>query len=431
VTLSDSKGPIDSMPSRGFNIASGSGKLAADRLRLAARILWCLALPLLFFNSPGTSDVGDFVRWQSAIEDLGLRDAYREFVDQYPPLTYVALWLASYSRSLGLSELESVKLVILLSGYASTLGFQIWRPSLAVAFTALWVIYGMVFGYFDVVFAFPLLASLWCLERGRAGVAGALYAAACLVKWQPVIIGPFLLAHFWIRGEKVQLLRFTCCALVVAASVVGTFGMPVVVSFARAVKDPFVAGNALNLPWLISAVFEYSDLWGFKLSDTGEVMNKTLSLTDAPPPVVVLVWGLKAAFVAAYGYTLGCFLAAKRKTFHDLAYYSMAGFLTFFVFDTGVHENHLFVPALLALLLLYTGSPSWWGFACILAAAVLNLLLFYGSDGARLSYLGPALLAVRALVALLLVALCVRFLSGLEGPKECWRTRGRLLWGRR
>jgi hypothetical protein len=95
-----------------------------------------------------------------------VRDAYGSLIDEYPPLTYIALGLASYgSRLLGLTAFHAFKLMILISEYASTVVVWMWRPRLVVVFTALWVIYGMLYGYLDVVFARPY----W----SRSGVSSA------------------------------------------------------------------------------------------------------------------------------------------------------------------------------------------------------------------------------------------------------------------
>ena len=59
----------------------------------------------------------------------------------------------------------------------------------------------------------------------------------------------------------------------------------------------------------------------------------------------------------------------------------MLGYLCYFTFYTGVHENHLFLIAILAVVL-YWREENWRVNAVILLLmANINLFLFYGVDG--------------------------------------------------
>jgi hypothetical protein len=70
-----------------------------------------------------------------------------------------------------------------------------------------------------------------------------------------------------------------------------------------------------------------------------------------------------------------------QKTFTNLLTFSVLGYLCYYTFNTGVHENHLFLVAILAVVL-YWRDESWRVNAVILSLmANINLLVFYGSDG--------------------------------------------------
>jgi hypothetical protein len=380
----------------------------------------CVLMPMLFFESPGTPDVGIFLDWQAVVSEQGLREAYRALIDEYPPLTHVALAIASAaSRVLDLSPFHGLKLLLLLAGYASTVVMEMWRPRLVLPITALWAVYGMLYGYLDVLFAAPLLIALWCLERDRAGWAGVAYALACSIKWQPIIIAPFILAHFCIRQDWSRLRAFMLGGIALGAPVLAVFGLPVLVSFARAVRDPFISGNALNLPWLITAALEHLGIWGFSLAGSGAVANRSVSLADAPMPMVATVATLKAAFVLAYGYALARFVTAKATALRDLMLYGLAGCLAFFIFNTGVHENHLFVPALLAVLLLdYPGRPKWV-MEGLLMLSVFNLVLFFGLTGER-PFSGGVVLVLGTLGAVLLGLVYATLLASMRNSAPLW-----------
>jgi hypothetical protein len=59
----------------------------------------------------------------------------------------------------------------------------------------------------------------------------------------------------------------------------------------------------------------------------------------------------------------------------------MAGYLACFVFDVGVHEKHLFVAALLALMLCARQRQWLWPTTALCSLQTLNLVLFNGWSG--------------------------------------------------
>jgi hypothetical protein len=70
-----------------------------------------------------------------------------------------------------------------------------------------------------------------------------------------------------------------------------------------------------------------------------------------------------------------------EKNFTNLLIFSVLGYLSYFTFNTGVHENHLFLVAILAVVL-YWRKENWRVNAVILLLmANINLFLLYGVDG--------------------------------------------------
>ena len=68
------------------------------------------------------------------------------------------------------------------------------------------------------------------------------------------------------------------------------------------------------------------------------------------------------------------------------SYLALLGFLAYFALNTGVHENHLFFPALLAVLLIWLQPRTRWPAAAVVAISSINLLLFGGIDGGGLPF---------------------------------------------
>jgi len=85
----------------------------------------------------------------------------------------------------------------------------------------------------------------------------------------------------------------------------------------------------------------------------------------------------KILFYASYGGVFTVF-ARKKKTFERLIVYSVLGYMSYFIFNTGVHENHLFLVSCLAWILAFVDSGHLLRCINLSIAANVNLVLFYG-----------------------------------------------------
>jgi hypothetical protein len=75
-----------------------------------------------------------------------------------------------------------------------------------------------------------------------------------------------------------------------------------------------------------------------------------------------------------------------EKTLNYCLLFSIVGFLTYVIWNTGVHENHLFTAVILAyILMLHKRTREHWAMVTILAAMFnVNLFVFYGVTGTEL-----------------------------------------------
>jgi hypothetical protein len=71
----------------------------------------------------------------------------------------------------------------------------------------------------------------------------------------------------------------------------------------------------------------------------------------------------------------------EEKTFKNLLLFSIIGHLSYFIFNTGVHENHLFIASALSLILFIIDRKYLPLTITIIIADNLNLFLFFGIDG--------------------------------------------------
>jgi hypothetical protein len=195
-------------------------------------------------------------------------------------------------------------------------------------------------------------------------------------------------------------------AVLVVAVTFACFGWPMLDAFRFATSHDVVSANAVNLQWLITAVLQYGAIGGHALDEEGGV--HFINGLRALPWLVIPT---KLALAAVYLWVLAGFVRSRRD-FATLLFCSTTAFLAYFVINTGVHENHLFVPALLATLLI----PLLPGQATIAAVIILlndiNMFIFYGLNGTGMGFSkNPAGVDVTiplAILATLLLVVCLR-----------------------
>jgi hypothetical protein len=346
------------------------------------------ALSLL--NAPGTYDVKVWMGWLPTLETQGIVKGLAMIYD-YPPMSMAVLYaVAKLARGLGVEGFVVYKaglyLALLLT---SALFWGIVRDLVVVALTELTLVLGSTgLGYQDMFYGPPLILSLWALKEKRWILFSLSFAAAFLYKWQPLIIAPFIgvyvlgiaNAREWrqIDFKSVTLgIVLPLGAIWVAMMVL--FGAPFLQSFERAFTQSYLSGGALNFNWVLTHLLHVFSPQAFgALTEGGEA-----TIIQTTDPRIVLA--PKLAFLVLYVIALAAFFR-RPKTFENLLLFSLAGYLAYFIFNTGVHENHLFVACLLAALLYCENKSHLLTFLLWALVANINLVLFFDLDGTELSF---------------------------------------------
>jgi hypothetical protein len=134
-----------------------------------------------------------------------------------------------------------------------------------------------------------------------------------------------------------------------------------------------LSARALNLNWIVTYFLHVWDPNQF-----GGLQNGLANYIETRSLRIVLIPRL--LFWTTYLLLLALFFRCE-KTFTNLLIFSVLGYLSYYIFNTSVHENHLFLVAILAVVL-YWRDESWRANALILLLmANINLFLFYGVDG--------------------------------------------------
>ena len=231
----------------------------------------------------------------------------------------------------------------------------------------------------------PLLLALIALERRRVATAGFLYVVALAIKWQPLIIAPFVVVEAcqmsnawrwraWIDGTG----RLMAGAIVAAGAFLLVFDLSSIrQAFILALGHDSLSFQGFNFNWIVQTVVYVAE-------------GSTGALFDVRAPRWVLTMA-RVMFDGAYGILLLRFIFQRERQYRQFLWFSCVAFFTYCMFSLGVHENHMFLAMVLAFGLLCVDHPAAWPIAVYLAiASNLNLFVLVGIDGhARMSQVHP------------------------------------------
>ncbi len=349
-----------------------------------------IALSLLY--SPGTGDVAIWRTWIDQMSAFGLVGGFVHSGTDYPPLSLIILETVSRcSDAFGIAVLLALKWSLFIF-LITTAGSFYWFSRDLILTAALefsLILNSVALGYLDIYFAPFLVAAFFCLQRGRLKLGVLMLAVSCAIKWQPLLIAPFVCIYvIAATGEGLsgrdkafkRALPFIIAALVVALPMFMMFGVGAIInSLQRAMtRHNFISGYALNFGWLHTWALH---LWSPE--KYGSLQNGEIDLIQTRDALVILPE--KILFYLSYAAILIAF-ALQKKTFKQLVIYSMLGYLSYFLFNTGAHENHLFPIACLAWILVFIDSKELIRAINFSIAANINLFIFFGVFGQRVQH---------------------------------------------
>jgi len=369
------------LPGMGTAYGGLSSMSVRQKLALAALGILLLLFLIAMLGSPGTSDARLFEKWLTNAVNLGPKNGFLANAEDNPPLGTAILWLVHFATyPFGLNEFWTLKAAVLAALIITSVLVFFWTESAlgALAVIPLLGLNSVALGYLDILFAFTLVGSLWALQARRYEIASALFAICALTKWQPLIIFPFVTMYFLIGERSGPDLRKTWFRVwpgaLICLVVVAVYGWtPIDNALLAATRQRFLSGNALNFNWVLTSYLEnfHSRSWGGLLN--GKLVHH-LYVTDS---LLVII---RSVFYTFYGLILLLF-ALRKRTFSEFLLYSAAGFLCYFTFNTGAHENHLVVGALL-LLVLGLQDKDFRVHALFVGAMLnINLFIFYNYTG--------------------------------------------------
>ncbi len=293
---------------------------------------------------------------------FGLVGGFVHSGTDYPPLALIILaTVARCADAFGMTVFLALKWSLFIFLFATTSSFYWFSRNLiltaALEFSL--ILNSVALGYLDIYFAPFLIAAFFCLQRGYFKMGVLMFAISCSIKWQPLLIAPFICIYvIAVAGEGLsgrdrvykRAMPFMIAALVVVLPMVMMFGAGAIInSLQRAMaRHNFISGYALNFGWLHTWALH---LWAPE--KYGSLQNGEIDLIQSRDALLMLPE--KILFYLSYAAILIAF-ALQKRTFRQLLVYSMLGYLCYFLFNTGVHENHLFPIACLAWILVFIDS---------------------------------------------------------------------------
>jgi len=287
------------------------------------------------------------------------------------------VWLAGaggWAQLTGMEPHAALKLLLLAMLLASTAIVLAWTRSVLFAglFQLALLLNSAALGYLDVLFLPPLLLTFWALQRERVALASFCFGLTVMTKFQPAVLAPLLLIHA--LGPRARpgdaaappaRSRRPLAALLPALAVFGVtlaiFGLPLLIKLRNVTKDWFLCGGAFNLDWIATWVIRVAvPGWAGPLEPSG--LCPMISEIDP-----LYMWPSKLLFLAAYVAILVAWWR-RPKTYPNLLLFSTLAFLAAWLLSAGMHENHVYVAQVLALLLgwfdrRFVGVAAYWSLA--------------------------------------------------------------------
>lgn len=343
-------------------------------------IILVLILQWLLWPNFGTTDTASFIELVTTQEMYGLQMGYKIFNLYYPPFSSVIVYpislLTDFNELSRTAQTYWIKGLVAFFYYSFVLVMAWWlRVTKHYSGTALAkqiffllcnvAIFqsAVVLGYFDIFLAIPLLLAFMCVHKNYWLLAGICLAIAFMTKPVPLLLVPAFIIYTITLKQHSMIAQWKQLFLfLVGLSIVV---LPLIWYFTYEQVDYVMTQLSAHGNQLSNA-FNLPRLW--------QLINHGVGTTS---PLVHNVSRASFFLISALLLTQ---LWRSPKQLEQLLYTSIGIIFTYFMVFTGVHENHLFM-AIIPALLLYVWQPNqrtrllYYG---LTASVFLNIVVPYG-----------------------------------------------------
>lgn len=333
-----------------------------------------------------------WLKWLELGRALGPVYAYAADHSDYPPLTMALLWSGGALFSgIATEPFIQIKLTLILTLATSTaMYFWFSRNALLTAiFLTVHVIGVIGLAYLDIFAGLWILAAFLLLVRGSPEGFVVLFACAMLTKWQPLIMAP-VVALYLLQQKDARNIGSLFFWPLIFLAIASVFDVHLVLQawlkLQRAISGSFFNAYALGMQGLLDAAIRPIAVIGAIQQQDATLSLQRYEAIDALTRIGTSVWSsarfwiFQALFGFFYLYTLWRFVKSNRQI-NDLLRSAVQVYIIYFVFRHGVHENHLYMPALLALILAARQRAYLRDAVILNLLHNLNMVYYYGFNG--------------------------------------------------
>ena len=333
---------------------------------------------LWLLKSPGTGDVEN---WLNIIRKIRTTSNDRLFPNclnydcgvfyplTYPPGHFLIVYFFAKVLPANVNDFMTFKISVLVFYWLTFLSilffyYQILsKKKNRLPFINLLLLYlsavsilinSQVFGYTDVYFLPFIILSLTLIYTEKFFPAGFFYGISFLIKWQPFIILPVILLYLHLNKKSViKFLTGILISIVLLLPLNPKIFQALIYSFVYGAALNNILSNAFNLQWISGFFYRnfFPDIFG-------GLINGSLYYLDFRKleQYRVLFTFPKYIFLLIYLIIILRKLKQKSFIFRQFLYVSLIAYSAYFFISSGVHENHLILAVVLALMLYISDS---------------------------------------------------------------------------
>lgn len=339
-------------------------------------------LLILFYDMPGSSDVRQFEMWIDNAVQHGLKTGFQMNADMYPPYsTFILFCFAKIMDTFSYLHIVRIALFCFCALSVAVFDF-LYKEHMISGILFISLLTSFYMGYLDILFLPFLLLSFFFWDKKKYILFAVAFSFCCLIKFQAVIIAPFMLFYFFSIKEKKfhvewsKIIKIGCSSVTIIMLTLAIYGSELIKTLKVALFQStfLLSGNALNFPWLVQWASEY--FFPEKYIPLG-IDGRIAINWEAP---IELTFSKYIFYIVLLALLIVILVVPHEKRDTKLLIkMSLIGYSAYFMFSLGAHENHLFVGMILAFLLLVYEKNRINYFIMIAFSLMynFNLLIFY------------------------------------------------------
>jgi hypothetical protein len=349
-------------------------------------LLFFFYITIIFFNSQGTHNTEAWIEWVEYANKYGIIEGYKYKVTTYPPLSVLILKFFYNLTSFFNHNIEifyAIKISIFFFFFLSTIIIYFYSSNIKITifYIVTFLLSSVGLNDLDIFFATFLIISFFFLKKKNFFLFSFFFIISILIKWQPIIIAPILIIYVSEYNLKNKInfrnIKHAFVAIFfVSLMIIGTYGfLPIVKSLYVSINHNYLSGNALNYNWIIT--------WFLKTYDSasyGNIINGQITWTKIKSNNIYIYSG-QFIFILTYFYLLLNFIFLKKKNLESLFLFCSVVSFSYYIFNKGVHQNHLFLSTLFVILAYNENSQNFVNAVLTSVIFNMNLFIFYGVTG--------------------------------------------------